>query len=238
MESKTVFPVITTSTGTLIPLQNLPSDTDAQATNSSGLLGTVARIYAYNGATFDRIRTAPLNTDAQLATGIGNVATASRLFAYNGATFDRLRSASTLTDAQAGDIGSLVNAGRVYGYNGATWDRMRVANVFKSAVITAAGSIALWTPTAGKKFRLMGYTLSVAGTLAAGAIEVIQLLDAAAVIARHGAFVPAAVASDTQIGADWGQGYLSTTINNVLNVNLGTAFTAGAVYVTAWGTEE
>lgn len=124
-------------------------------------------------------------------------------------------------------------------FNSAGFEDQRNANVFKSVVATAAGDTAVWTPASGKKFRLMGYAVSVCGTLAVLGVEVIQLRDSATVIARHAAAVGATVLGDTQFGQVYnGNGQLSALVNNVLNVNLGTAMTAGGVYVNAWGTEE
>jgi hypothetical protein len=126
------------------------------------------------------------------------------------------------------------------GYDGTAWDRIRVASVFKNIVATAAGNTAVWTPAAGTKFRLMGYTISVAGILAATAVQTIQLRDGATtVIDRRAATVTATTPTgDSQLAADFGQGQLSALANNVLNINLGSAMTGGGVYVNAWGTEE
>lgn len=126
-------------------------------------------------------------------------------------------------------------------FNGTTFDRERVANVFKTVAATASGNTAVWTPASGKKFRLMGWRLSVAGTLAAAGTQVIQLRDGTTtVIARAGANVVQTLpGNDTQIGEDYGKlGQLSATADNVLNINLGTAMATGAVYIDAWGTEE
>jgi len=143
------------------------------------------------------------------------------------------------TDAQATspNVG-LATVSDEYGFNGLTWDRIRVANIFHSAVATAIGATAVWTPAVGKKFRLMGYTISVSGTLAAAGTQVLQLLDAAAIIKRHNATVQSVITGDTQIGADLGNGQLSAAANNVLNINLGTAMATGSVAVNVWGTEE
>lgn len=135
----------------------------------------------------------------------------------------------------------LASASALLAFNGATWDRVRAANVFKTVAATAAGNTAVWTPAANKRFRLLAWRLSVAGTLAADGTQVIQLRDGATtVIARAGANVAAALpAGDSQIGEDYGlEGQLSATLNNVLNINLGTAMASGAVYIDVWGTEE
>src|SRR6267142_3948583 len=54
-------------------------------------------------------------------------------------------------------------------WNGASWERQRAVNVFKNVnalVITSESTV--WTPTSGKKFRLMGMCLTqgvVTGTV-------------------------------------------------------------------------
>lgn len=126
-----------------------------------------------------------------------------------------------------------------YVWNGTTWDRVRGAVVFKTVVATAAGETTVWDPAAGKKVRLMGYTISVSGTLAATATQTIQLLNGngGAVIANHLATVADTVTGDTQMGADLGQGNLLTADAN-LRIKLGTAMATGGVAINAWGTEE
>lgn len=156
-----------------------------------------------------------------------------------GVVFPISGSGSSTTDGQAGIAGTLAQAENFnYGYNGATWDRARVANIFKSVSATASGSTAVWTPAAGKKFRLMGYSISVAGTLAVLGADVLNLLDSATVIFRHVVAIGATVSGDSQIAASLGQGYLSAVADQVLNINIGTALLTGAVTVNAWGTEE
>lgn len=47
------------------------------------------------------------------------------------------------------------------GFNGATWDRVRMATKFINLNAVAVGTEAtIWTPGAGKKFRLMGFVLT------------------------------------------------------------------------------
>lgn len=123
----------------------------------------------------------------------------------------------------------------------------RVPDTFKTVATAANGNTALWTPAAGKKFRLMGYRVDVTGNAAAaaGAVKTISLFDGAAGATGlvHSVFVPgAALAAGALYTSGWidlGKlGYLSTAANNVLNVNLSTALTAGVVRVIACGTEE
>jgi hypothetical protein len=122
----------------------------------------------------------------------------------------------------------------------------RTPNIAKTVAATATGSTALWTPTAGKKFRLMRFKIIVTAnaSLAAGGVFTIDLLDAAASLnLTHSIFVPT-TAGSTIVGtydSDWidlGNGLLSALANNVLNVNLSAALVTGAVRVIVCGTEE
>lgn len=131
-------------------------------------------------------------------------------------------------------------------YNGASWDWPRTPHVFKTALVTASGDTALWTPTSGKKFRLMGYALYLtedAVAAAAAKLEVVLRDGTSPLGVGWSAFVP--VAAGTTIGAGnmsgavpLGNGALSALANNVLNVNLSFALTGGEVRAVAWGTEE
>lgn len=127
------------------------------------------------------------------------------------------------------------------------WSRPRTPTVFRSVTtIVAAGSTPLWTPAAGNKFRLLRYIIEISAnaTLAAAGVLTIKLLDGAGDIAQnHIAFIPAAAgtleAIDIIPEIDLGQfGILSAAANNVLNVNLSAALTAGSIAVLAMGTEE
>lgn len=135
-------------------------------------------------------------------------------------------------------LGGIVN--RNQGFNGATYDRIRAANTFKTTAATALGESTVWTPAVGKKFRIMGGTISVCGTLAALAVQTIQLLDGTggAIIAQFNAAVGATVSGDTQIPFSFENGFLSAAANNALIVKLGTAMASGSVAVNTFGTEE
>src|SRR6267378_4017568 len=113
--------------------------------------------------------------------------------------------------------------------------------VTKTVAATASGSTALWTPAAGKKFHLLGYYIEVTGiaTQAGSGILTIDLLDNATTLAQtHSVFVsattPTTAVPDVLVFSSppLGYGYLSSTVNNVLNVNLSAALTAGTVRVT------
>lgn len=131
------------------------------------------------------------------------------------------------------------------GTTGGQASAIRTPNKFFTVQATASGNTALWTPTSGKKFRVMRYKMSVTGnaTLAAGAVLTITLEDSSTALAFvEDVYVPAttfAVGSD-YIGpwVDLGNGFLSAAANQVLNVNLSSALTAGNVRVVCCGTEE
>jgi hypothetical protein len=145
-------------------------------------------------------------------------------------------------DAQLNTAGGFVTPSFMYGYDGVDWDRIRLANTFKTVSATALGATAIWAPAGGNLVRIMGYTISVAGTLAATGVQTIKILDAAATVFQHVANViqtqtVSISGSDTQIGADLGQGYVTAIAGNTVNVSLGTAMATGAVTVNMWGIE-
>jgi hypothetical protein len=123
-------------------------------------------------------------------------------------------------------------------------------DTFKTVQASASGTTALWTPTSGKKFRLMKLQIQLPSnaTLAAAAVLTVSLLDGASDIAiTHDFYVgQVALTSATALFTsgedgnwlDLGNGILSSTINNVLNVNLSAALASGKVRVVAIGTEE
>jgi len=92
----------------------------------------------------------------------------------------------------------------------------------------------------------MRFMLAVQGlsTTAAGGNVAITLRDAtSAILHTFNINVPAVALAGAALlyesnWIDLGNGYLSAAANNVLNVNLGTAFTAGGVDVFVAGTEE
>jgi hypothetical protein len=209
-------------------------------------LATLAVLYGTNALTgfTEQLNTETSNADGLAARSQGNLLTLSSLLGWNGSTYDRIWGRGNNVDALAAEAtGNLASDAFGYGWNGASFDRIRVANIFKTVTATASGATNVWTPTAGKKFRLMGYTISCAGTLAATGVQTLQLLDNATVIKNHAAnMIQTTTVSisggDTQIGADLGNGQLSAAANNVLKISLGTAMATGEVAVNAWGTEE
>lgn len=230
----------TDSGGNVAFIDTLPND----IFNGKFALTTASALYGFNdaGTAMEPINSTNSTSDAQPALFAGQLSANSYLYGFNGATFDRIVSGAANADGLAPTaLGNLLSIAQLFGWNGVSYQRVRLSAVFKSVAATVAGNTTVWTPAAGKKFRLMGYTISVAGTLAATGVELIKLTDAAAgtVIAQHNATVTITTPTgDTQIGADLGQGFLSGAINNALTVNLGTAMATGSVIVNAWGTEE
>jgi hypothetical protein len=128
---------------------------------------------------------------------------------------------------------------------------LRTPAIFKTAQATASGDNALWTPTAGKKFRLMRFKLQVTANayIAARGVLTIKLRDGTTDMnLTHDVYLgQTALAADTNpqqlpmLETGWidlGNGFLSAAANNVLNINLSAALSAGNVRVTCCGTEE
>lgn len=128
---------------------------------------------------------------------------------------------------------------------------LRTPGIFKSGNFTAAGNTALWTPAAGKSFRLMRYRISVPGNAAfattAGTVTVtFQDATTALAVALEVLQIPlaAGAVSGEFFNGPWvdlGNGILSAAAGNALNVNLvlgGTGALTGGVNIVACGTEE
>lgn len=148
--------------------------------------------------------------------------------------------------AQFANLVGVESLGYLYDPVTDTQSVVREVNIFKNVAANANGNTALWTPAAGKKFRLMRYCLAVTGNAAAAAAgtKTFSLFDGAAgaIGQAHAVFIPGAAlnagALYTGPWIDLGNGILSSAANNVLNVNLSAALTAGFCNVIACGTEE
>jgi len=118
----------------------------------------------------------------------------------------------------------------------------RTPDTFKHQLCTTVAATAVWTPAGGKKFRIMGYVICPDAGMAAAGIQLITLLDSAAAITiAHQTYLPIAASIVHQVPIVVqlpGNGYLSAVADNVLNVTLTTAVTAGAISVFVYGTEE
>lgn len=122
----------------------------------------------------------------------------------------------------------LTTSGELMLYNGATWDRLRHANVFKPIALSAGtAETAIWTPTSGKKFRVMGFILTP------GAASTLTFKDN-----TGGTTILAARGTTDQpiyLSPPSSNGILSSAANNVLTVTRGTSCTLDGV---VFGTEE
>jgi hypothetical protein len=123
---------------------------------------------------------------------------------------------------------------------------IRTPNIFKTAQATASGNTAVWTPTSGKKFRLMRFIIDVTSNSSqvSGGVITFNFQDASSALGlSFDAFVPT-TAVTTVLGGytsgwiDIGNGFLSALANNVLNINLSAALATGNVRITVCGTEE
>jgi hypothetical protein len=135
------------------------------------------------------------------------------------------------------------------GANGGTVFR-RTPAVFKTVSVsaTASGNTAVWTPTSGKKFRLMRFQITAQGLSATAAtILTISFQDVTTgiTIGTYDVLLPATANLQpgiTQVSGwvDLGNGYLSSAANNVLNANISATVTGatGTFRVNACGTEE
>lgn len=113
-------------------------------------------------------------------------------------------------------------------YNGASWDRQRTPVIFKPlAAVSMTAEITIWTPAAGKKFRLMGYCLE-SGTLGGNVTLKDNTAGTTILIVPFGA-------ANGVINDSFGNGILSAAANNVLTaIGAATQTLSGYVY----GTEE
>jgi hypothetical protein len=227
-----------------------------------------AQVSTDNGATYDSVdvydyvnEVTSLNITANgkytIYTPAGTTHVRANIAAISGGSVTLRQQASSLPNPRVHTgwdrvPGSSVPAHCIYpGVNdGTNLQGQRTPSIFKTAQASAAGDTALWTPAAGKKFRLMRFKLQVPAncTLAARAIETIKLRDATTdlnltfdVWLGQTALVVDTNPWPAILETPWldlGNGILSATANNVLNVNLATALSNGNVRVTACGTEE
>lgn len=165
------------------------------------------------------------------------------LLGWNNTNWQRMLTGGALGPNAQGLVGLL--GALPYLYNGTNQDQQRTPNIFKTATATALGDTAVWTPAAGKKFRLMGMTLEISAnaSLASAGVNTILMRDATTAIGvGFSPFIPGAAGTAFVASGAYtlalGNGYLSSAANNVLNLNLGTALATGVCRVNAWGTEE
>lgn len=114
-------------------------------------------------------------------------------------------------------------------FNGVGWDRQRTPNKWVTLnAVSIATETTIWTPAAGKRFRLMGYQLT-SGTV--GGNVLLKDNTAGATIS----LLPFGAASQPMNNPDMANGYLSVAVNNVLTAT-GTATQTISGYL--YGCEE
>lgn len=135
--------------------------------------------------------------------------------------------AAALADATATPTTAPTGA-YLLGYNGTTWDfvRLQTFRVDLSAVtITTIATV--WTPTTGKKFRLMGGSISVSAAVSV-------LFEDNAAGAGNFVWRTPKLLADTPYNFDLGNGKQSATINQVLKA---TSSAAATITGTLYGVE-
>jgi hypothetical protein len=130
-------------------------------------------------------------------------------------------------DAQTSASAGLTALSKTYVFNGTSDDRQRTPAIFKVvALVAGTAETTIWTPTGGKKFRLMGFLLTCG---AASTLTFKDNTSGTTIFAARGT-------TDQPISVPaLGNGILSAAANNVLTVTRGTSATLDGV---VWGTEE
>ena len=128
-----------------------------------------------------------------------------------------------------GSVNSAPLATFPYGFNGTSWDKVRIGKISKDvSAVTVTTISTLWTPTTGKKFRLMGGTLSCSTAVSI----LFEDNTAGATIFRTPKLL---VDTPYTFEVNGGQGFLSAVANNVLKA---TSSAAGVITGTLYGIEE
>ena len=216
---------------------------DRIKTAASDALGTTGVLAAgntiFNGSNYVRQRTADSIFDANA----GGLIPATALWGFNGTTFDRVKTINTgqlrttiysstgvepRGDATTdGSSGTGAIATTEMGWAGATFDRVRVGKVYKYIEylnLPTSTNTTIWTPAAGKKFRLMGISIATSATVH------LHIRDS-------GTIFHSVRLQGTTTSFEFGNGYLSAVANNLLEVRNDSGTTTN-VWITAWGTEE
>jgi len=121
------------------PMQGTPTDADAIAeTTGLSVQLTASELLAYNGATFDRLRSAGNNSDALAVLALGLLSVNSHAQLFNGSNYDRQRGGGNDSDAlTALALGLAQNNSFAYLFNGTDFDRQR-GNTTETLLASAA----------------------------------------------------------------------------------------------------
>lgn len=214
---------------------------------STALQGVGAFNLLYDGTNWVRQRVASAINDSNSGSTLPTIS----LMGFNGSTWDRVRTVntgqivSTIRSSTGGELlitnigtgtvdgnslssNGIIVATNTMAFNGSTFDRVRTGKVYKYMEylnLVNTGQATVWTPAAGKKFRLMGVSIAVSG------ISTFHLQDGTT------KFHTIRTNTAGTVIFDWGNGYLSTAANTSLNIYNDSAGSLN-VWVTAWGTEE
>lgn len=197
---------------------------------ATGILANGNYLYDSSGAVWNRLRGANGNLD----TADGTRFPGSGLMAYNGSTWERIRTVAGVADGATTGIQAKGN----YGWNGAGWDRVRTNNVHKYQEylsLTNGQHLEIWTPAAGKKFRLMNVLFS--SNYATGAKVTLRDAVGGTTAGASNLATFNFNAKDTSSFQFGPNGYLSYQANNRLAVFNDSGATV-SVWLTFIGTEE
>lgn len=126
----------------------------------------------------------------------------------------------------------------------------RTPTTFKAVNLGVApsGTVTIWTPAAGKRFRVLGFDMTItpdATLAAAGVVSFIIQDSVGAFLYRSQVWLPNAAAplvgsNNIKIGPWYpgGNGALGSSPGTTVQIVIGTALTAGTVCANVWGCEE
>lgn len=180
----------------------------------------------------DRAKVNPIAGQAGIQGGAGAVTalTVRIAIATDANVVDtELPAAAALSDALANPTTSIIGAANlVWDAGAAAWKRAHAPTIFKDmATVTITTITTIWTPTSGKKFRLLGGTFSVSA-----ACSVLFEDNAGGTTIYR---TPKLLA-DTPYNMDLGPlGKLSASVNNILKA---TSSAAATIVGTVYGDEE
>lgn len=203
-------------TSATMPFYSSTINTGSDGITSSGYNPlTSAYLLGFNGTTYDRVKT--INTGQLRTTIYDSSGTNAQCTALN-------------NDALSAGYQGLVTESLMAGFNGSTIERRRLGKIYKWIEflnLADATATTVWTPAAGKKFRLMSIQISTS------AAATVHLRDGAGGTRFHSQRTGGADTKDF----NFGNGYLSSAANNVLEILNSSGATIN-VWVTAFGTEE